>query len=491
MAQKTLRKSSHKALGCFLLLLPSLALAKDPVSGVELKVWMPWTQLQSSISRATAEYRNFNYQAENQKLNFAEYQSLVPQFRAQVFGLETLQSQIRAGSFSIESKGLRLVLDVPSFHIDQEIVRESGGATLRVRVKADCGPIRLSQGFQSLRAAYDFSFEQLKFSGALKSFELEPLASDFSLADIQCAGVSGLDQVIQKKLTEYLSSKEFLSAQLQSLIDPVLLKLLSGQMNQLTQGMQLPPSAASASATEKIVLQSLDQNDVGLEARLVWYFDSLSNAEVLKLSRSALPSESAELQMSKEALQFLIQKYISAQPEWREESANKYQAFQQLLNSKIVQFFVWPDLLQFSKKSLFSLFHHRPQIQQISVQNQTIDLLAKLGGWLKTERSGKIWNYLSYSSNLQSELVPEVVDGNLRLSFQNIKLDLEIRFGQDYVIKFQPRQWIAQTIFKKVLMKDLENKTWQISLPSLKIGNEQILSLKSISQQQESVSFGF
>lgn len=480
--QSTLRLTKILSLAvlCVPLLISSMAEAAREASGLQVRLSIPWTQIQDSIQSEIRNSNAFVKDLSNSVLQVGEFRAIVPRGSIEFAGLQRISSKMSESRFEFGATNTRLSIRIPSFKIDQEIERPIEGGVIRVRVQATCGPLQLSQVFNTVSGRYRFNLQDLRLIGAFESLTIEPDAAQFEMQEMTCQGPQGIDTFIRQSLLDFAKSPAFLSAKVREFVEPFLQKELNENIQLLISGLQIPGNALGSKA--KLVLRSAEQTPKGLRATVDWILDARSNT--LLPAPELGPDDSdfgsrMDLQMTKSGFELLLRRYLEAQPEWSRLLANDFEDFQGLLRSRFKQFFVWPDLFNFSSRDQFPILVQKPDIQTFQLTGTSLRLKAKTTAWLQAPRDGQLWYYVALMAQLDGDFAPTVNNGSLKLQSQNVQTKSQIGFGQDYVNRYSPNMYIASAVTGPLVDTLVKDKAWSFALPQVKLSPSLTVKVQS------------
>lgn len=467
---------------------------KENIRALELAIESSWQDIGQKIQNSIQSQASFVQEDQNKSISIQGLNAQLSMTHFELQGLQNAFLQLSNEQLQFNNQSVSFFLNIPEISIDQEIIREVQGAQIRVRLKATCGPIAIKQEIDQISAAYSYKLEENNISGTFSNLIISVRPETFSMESVQCVGPAGLDAVLSKKIAEFFSSSETLSLQLKNYLSPFIQKKLQEQLHAITSGVILPDNVQSfmGLVDTKLIVKNIENSTGGIRALLEWELNSDPSGRILKLP--ALKSDlnkKLSLIMSKEALLYLVQLKAANSPEWFQESANKYSGFQRILQSRFLQFFLWPDLFSYSKSSLFNLWHRRLILNSLSWDADSVNSKIQFTGWLRSKRDGKIWDYISYYTNARIQFSPQISDGKLSLQTTHLKFQPQFAFGEKYVSIFDPNTWIATSLFQEILQNYLKNKNWEILLPVLKIKDSELLKVNELKSNSDVVTFGF
>lgn len=461
-------------------MIPHFSEAAQEASGLQVRLSIPWTQIQDSIQSEVRNSNAFVKDLSNSVLQVGEFRALVPNGSIEFTGLQRINSKMGESRFDFSATNTRLRIRIPSFKIDQEIERPIEGGVIRVRVQATCGPLQLSQVFNTVSGLYRFNLQDLRLIGAFESLTIQPDPAQFDMQDMTCQGPQGIDSFIRQSILEFAKSPTFLSAKVREFVEPFLQKELNENIQLLISGLQIPGNALGSKS--KLVLRSAEQTPKGLRAQVDWVLDTRSNTLLPAPETPADDSDFGsrmDLQMTKAGFELLLRRYLETQPEWTKLLANDFEDFQGLLDSRFKQFFVWPDLFNFSGKDKFPILVQKPDVQTFQLNGTNLRLKAKTTAWLQAPRDGQLWYYVALMAQLNGDFVPTISGGSLKLQSKNVQTQSQIGFGQDYVNRYNPNMYIASSVTAPLVDNLVKDKAWSFALPQVKLSSSLTVKVQS------------
>lgn len=434
---------------------------------VEFAQWIPWDFISQELRKS-----EFNLNEKDPALNIV-IGELKPQLRNVELHVNGAVSSLTSGKdgISLSGKG-SLSLSIGSLHIDQIILREFGGNVLQVQIKADCSATSIQIPVLGLESLFLLK-EERGWLPELADIDLEIPMGSWSVAEFRCDGLSGIGEEIKKQLTSALNNPATLSNFLRDSIAPFFDQWVSENWANLR---------SADGNWENLRLSSPEKNGFLLRGEL-----SIQGSEDVLLP-DELPEEmKGEIPrffLSREGFEALIQDHLRKLiPPFYDLRQND--GFRKLMNSKVLQFLVWPDLRRFHSSTPFVLKNDPASFSLALSQNGPTwkaDLSGK--GTLKTVIGGAPIDYLLYSISVSAPVQMELIEGNLHVLTGQAAAKLSWSFGNLYQLLYKPDNRVPANILTTALSDLVGAKSQVVSLPLFRIGaREYVLSNLNVQAQ--------
>lgn len=434
---------------------------------IEIAQWLPWKFVEDKFVPKTLA---LSFSVDNMELSAGELKPVFD-YEATVSGDLT--------QFSIDQDGMsaghRLAssIRIKRLGIDQFIVREINGNVIRIHIKADCTPFQIQMN--ELRTEADLSFreEGKIWVPDLKHFSMK--IPSWNLGEIQCSGIGGLGEEIQKQIKAALSGPAVFEALLKEMIsEKVALyfysswdSVLASTGNDLTITGMGKPSAKG----------------------LLVYANLLGSRDVIipRPDESLLSDTNPQLVFSKEGFETLMKDRINVMIP-KNFNLQKVDGFSKLMNSRFLQLFVWPDLRRFSSNTPF-LFSTLPDQSQLSLipTGSGYQTYFNTNAVLRTVMGGSEIDYLQLGLGVQTTLQVQVQDGELILKTGSAKLTMSWAYGLLYSMLFRPVNRIATDVMTSSMNPMFCNQKNSFTLPTITVDDEDY-KLQNWKQQNDIIT---
>ncbi len=445
------------------------ALFSLPVNAgsVEFAQWIPWEFLSQEIRKQNL---SFSEAEGSVVLNLGELKPVLKNLALKGSGsLQDLHFNNRGASLT--SAG-NFSLDVGAIMIDQIITREFGGNVIQVVLKAECSSVRIEIPSVTLHA--DFLFrEDHGWLPVLNDLSLSLPQNSWKVSAISCSGLSGVGKEIESTLNEALKNSALFSPLIRAWLTPVMDEWIysqwigvngkDGEWENLTLD---PPEDKGFLVRGELPLESAE--DVLLPANL---------PEELK---GSVPKFFLARDGFRAIIQDRLRAVIPLQYDLRQNDS-----FRKLMNSRVTQFLVWPDLRRFNSSTPFVL-KTNPSTLNLGLSQVNGAWKADLSGRgsLVTVIGGSPIEYILYSMSLALPVQMVLKDGSLLFSTGKAEAKLVWSFGYLYQMIYKPENRIPVSILTGALASLASNKSQDVNLPRFTVGEHayQLSNLESHDQ---------
>lgn len=159
-------------------------------------------------------------------------------------------------------------------------------------------------------------------------------------------------------------------------------------------------------------------------------------------------------------------------------------AFKSLMRSRFMQFFVWPELMRFPKSTNFHFELKKFDILDLQTPQQNrMNVLATIEGEIVTDSGVK---YLKLKWNMPILLDLSSHQEKINIKVLGVHQNPEIGLADGYQLKYSSR--IPKSSIIKAIKEQIENKSWDFSLPSQLVKN---VEFEKLDIQDELAKFLF
>lgn len=371
-----------------------------------------------------------------------------------------LNSDAKMGYNGIQFLGnsLQMLAQVRGLSIDQVIERTVEGHNLRFRIQGQCGPfkVRFSQGQAGTRFMWRPAEEGLQLTADYLQVDIPQ--EKIAIEELKCQGLEGLGAGVESEIVTLLADPR----KIESLIKVPLLERLNNLISSKWSQYQLGQ------------MYQIQKNGIVFYRTTNLEFDSdLSLAQYQIPDPASTASAASVLSpmviMTEKNLNAFIEIRIYKSSH-RKVDVSAIPEFSRLLKSKFQQFFVWPDLKNFSKSAKFEL-------ETVDTQNLTVNQsggVYSVGGVavsvLRGERGGVLRDYLNLTHRIQALVDPVIGDGKLTLKIHDVRSTGGWKFSEAYVKSFHPTERIGLPIQKKLINAITADRQVELALPVTELG---------------------
>lgn len=425
--------------------------AKSEAYNVEVAQWLPWKFVEQELKNIPLQ---FSLQPRDLTLHWQDWHPLLKGTTLHVNGAWT-QLQVQSTGINAGAQNMSVQVKVQQLVVDQTIIKEIGGNRIEIKINAICEPfeIKVPSADLALQALYLRQNEML--SPKISQLKLA-IHEGWTISPLVCSGPQGFDQAVSQLLQDSLKNSDSIASLLQTFLSTTLEEKWLGAWNQIT-----------TVGYQNLKVTSIDDpSDQGFFIR----GEIRSSADVKKIELpqvlvAPVKSEFPQLVLTSEGFTALAKEKASHFSILR-FNLQGFDAFHQLMQSRFKQFFVWPDLMNFSKSAPFLLTSDPSQIVDLKSLGQgKWSLKSQTKGVIEAPRDHLEQTYLHWGLGASYALSTQVKDSVLNLHVDQSKTNMTWQFNADYLKKYRPSQRVSSSLIKKIGESLLTGRNFQIQLP--------------------------
>lgn len=392
--------------------------------------------------------------------------------------------------FDGERLGVRLTkvsarIGLDSISVDQIVTREISGVVVRVHMKASCGPLRLIQENAQAEAGFKVDWSAGRPAASLQQMNLAWGDGSWQLADFDCEGPQGLDQLLKTEVLTQLKNPQ--------IVKPYLEDWLRGQLQQKFADALAKLNAPLALAGDAVELHvgAMQPTTDGLLIPLT--LDKDAPALPAPANLASLPKDRPVFLAGTATLRTLLEKQLAEQPELITIDLRTVSAFKSLIGSRFLQFFAWPDLMNYSKSAPFYARVRRPAKIDIAAEGDgvfsgPVDLRAVV----QSQRDGRWWDYVTMNGQARAVVEMKLADGQLRYATRLENVNVSTGFGQDYKKRYGFTGWLPTSSLRSGLEGPQPALSGSVSWPDVDLGlggTYRARTMKSLDRETVAIQF--
>jgi hypothetical protein len=433
---------------------------------MEIGQWIPWNYLNQSFEKSIAAKTHFKTDA-----FVTKWQDLNPQVSGLEFEIrnQLIQAQFSEKGFDFNLHGNsvernQLVIRMGRSLIDQTIFREFGGNQMALRIKAECSSFEIRAEGVEIRASAPFEFINGQWLPVIQDLAIS-VDSPVAVTEIYCSGPMGLDLRITDLVRQSLGDQN------------VLRKILKAWVNQWVQenlesSLQQVLSSAFPEAKLERIFPIFRE---GFFLSFNYSHPVGDPNELLQLPSDLLEQpqdwETPQLILSEAAINRLIELEVAAQ-KGKAFNLQNIPAFARLMKKRLIQFFVWSDLLHYSRNAPFYLNLKQVVSKDIRMLGQgQWQLQLQAQGNIESHRKQKKWSYIEWAMGLATKIRLKIENNQLVIDTENSVSQLHWRFGNAYEKEFSP-SGLSGKILKRAIEGTVRQQRLLINLPKLELNRE-------------------
>jgi hypothetical protein len=444
--------------------------AANAYGGSEIAVFTPWSFFQKSLSTAVANNQNAQKDLGDLDVTLNGFNFHLGHVQWKL-AADFAPGVLTPNSYELKSNHLAFTLSIDKISLNQTVEQVIGGVLVQVQVQADCGPLTMAQSSAQASARIGFQLGAGDVATHVDQFDLQWPTPSWQISALSCQGPAGIDLNIQTQLASALAT----STAFKPMLQDELAKYLQDQVGGLLEKLKMPVTLPIDQSATPLALNFKNFQTVNggvlTFGSLIWNDKANVRPFALKDAPTGLASDAPILLTTQEGWTDLLTAQIAARPEWTAIDLRAQDFFMRVLNSRLLQFFLWPDLWNFSKSSPFTLAVGKPANLKLS---WNADGSAKIAmdsfAWVQSLRKNKSWNIIGLSASASGKISAAIHDGQLSLQAQIQSSGLKGKFADDYIKAFNPNTWLATSLLQDFFNKMGQNVGTTIPLPALDLG---------------------
>lgn len=392
------------------------------------------------------------------------------------------------------------VINVGRFEIHDTIERDLGGARVIIHLDGACNnmSVRLPAAGWKVRGKLAWGWNGPSLAVQWQDFQFA--ADSFNAAQVDLGQCDGTQAGLQQALREAIESVSKDQAWMQDVLKDGILDWVQGAFADLQGELLKARSSAVKSgldlAWEPETLSGLANGMFRVAGHLV-----LRKASPTKYSEIVERTQTeAQLDLVQES-GFVLPKdtlprlteFLFKLGELRYRvSSDRVESFQSLMQSRFLQFFVWPDLMNFSKQTKFYFDLSTSKAPSLTNGRMTpagvaYDMRAPLvvGQWAPT--STHYVPYLDFHSQLSGSVYAGIQGHQLVLRLVPSAMDVTNQFRAEFMRLRSVNTWIATSLLGSRVQEYLSANPLSVNIPQWTLGDGVVLGIKDLQIWKQSL----
>lgn len=391
-------------------------------------------------------------------------------------------------TLTLTSRDLSAQLYIAEISVDHVIERNVGGVIGRFRVQASCKDIvlnlRKNQGKFEINLSPQVSGTQAGASVNAVDLSWSPGSWEYS-SEFLCQGAQGFDSILRVEVDKIANdSVRFVEPQ-RDLLKKYVQDYLQNVVLDFSSPRKLVVARPDIDVTMK-VQEFTDLGEDGLRAKGVLEITFARAAEtprtVLKLSGPSekTASEMASLRLPKDFIKTVLAQAYRANTWLHQVNSSQLPGFSTVMNSRFVQFFVWPALMNFSKSAKFQFDVYSNKDVSISGQRLQYQVKNQLYARMQAPKSGKYVPFMNFSLPFTSLIDVKVSEGVAQAKFVNPSLGMVASFDDSYVARYRPSTRFSTSTIRDRIVGGLWGQTVRMTIPKIPVAEGLGLNVKKL-----------
>lgn len=420
-----------------------------------------------------------------------EYQSSAENIQMDFAYALTLQSTSEPTKYNYVMRLEKGSLKIGKIKTDAVIKKNVGGVLATVYLKGECRNLVITTADTlELNGSVRLGVKNQTLGAFLQGLESQN-EQHWTMSVEACEGPKGYQQALEEQLRDFISNKQKMQDVLMQPFQAQIDKKIAVIHNQLFAEKQM---ALNSEIDVVLAPKTLELDELTghlLLSGLIKANIKNSKEEQKHIEASLTKEEFSELSQNG----FLVShNYLTALVESLHDTGFFYKSYlaQQipglstLFRSRLFQFFLWPDLLNFKRNAAFSFklgANKKPAVKLSSLHKGSawFSLNTNLSVLTKTPESVGAREYGHFSSPFQSQAWLRVYEGKLALGFYQPKINLKFKWSDLYLKMFSPFQFLSASFFGQQIASSLKDFRWSTALPAIEVEGQALLRPQALS----------
>lgn len=390
-------------------------------------------------------------------------------------------------SVDLKSRNLQAELLIQEVSVDHMIERNVGGIIGRFRVQAHCKDIHMTlkpgQGALTLRLKPQVNSSQA--GATVEDVDLFWNAGGWVMGQVNCEGVQGFDSLLLGEVHKILAdSQAFVSPQ-KALLKKYVSDYLAGVSFDFSQSRKLVVARPDI-AVMMVVREYLDQGPAGALVRGVFEisFDRVEDEhrQVLKLSENSadVSSGQATLRLPADFIKAVLSEAYRANTWIHRISSKKLPGFSSVMGSRFIQFFIWPELMKFSKSSTFMFDVYSNKDVGVSGRGAEYLVSSQMYARMEAPKADGWIPFMNFSLPFKSKVQIQVVKGVASARLVSPTLGMTAAYDPDYIKKYSPSRRFALSTIRERIADSLYGSKMDMKIPAIPVAEGMELNVEKL-----------
>lgn len=436
-------------------------------SVLEGALHLPWTFIENNLQNRLPASSQASIR--DLALNAGEWTPRIT--RANVdWGWSTANLHVRQTQLRWSSSTARATIDIERLVFDQYVTREFGGSPMRIRVQASCGPIRLVQAQGDAEITGQLVQLGTWFEPRVNAVRLG-WQKPWEISDFSCEGPAGILPLVKDSFAAALRDPSTAEAFLLEHLGQEAARAWTAASREIRQSLRL--GEGSEREIQLIGLRSLGTSGLWLNLELRGFGGGDARHSFHEPGDvTRLPLDEPVMLWTDEGVSSVIEKSLAVLPE-QTLNVREVDGFMRLLNSRFIQFFVWPDLWNFKKSARFLIRVKSESPQVSSADGEKWNARFVHRGVLRAERDGALHDYIRLSGRSSSTWSLRSESNALTLRLTGFSSVWNWGLDADYVRRYNPNRYIAKDRVDQAVSEWQPSFSFRFEAPRLRVGENE------------------
>lgn len=416
-------------------------------------------------------------------------------FNQPTFNESTDIWQLAASSLSAD-------LNISRIDATQTIQVNQGGTQINVTLNGYCDQVHLTLPNGATTAN---GTVQVDFSSGEPHFTLTSLSSSWtpgawSVASMDCHGPNGFDQVVAKAAEQQLRQIDPFLDKIKQIIQSNL-DQVGG--NNLSLSLGFAPNITLNLEVQKFTTLGGIQKFIQISGKSDFSFTNVPQGTGCGIDLSSFPSPPTTT-MAEDSITFpsgifnaLVSCLYLNKSFQNNFTSDQLPSFKSFKGNWFEEFFVWPDLLNFKKSSVFNfdvLAQAMPSFLNLragTTDQVLADADLPLTIDVNAPKNGQNVPYIHFFPTLSGPTGVSIKSGLVTLSLlDHSTLNLDKAWDSAYLTKYKPNTFIWTGLISMGIEDYLENSGLSFQLPALAISPQLGMTFEDVNLEGANVRFG-
>ncbi|UXR63545.1 hypothetical protein EZJ49_10705 [Bdellovibrio bacteriovorus] len=391
-------------------------------------------------------------------------------------------------TLELTSRDLAAQLHIAEVSVDHVIEKNVGGIIGRFRVQAVCKDIVLNlgknQGQFKVVVTPQVSGAQAATTVNAVDLSWNPGGWDYN-SEFLCTGAEGFDSILRAEVEKIINDSA-------SFIEPqhdLLKKYVQDYLKNVTLDFSAPRKLVLARPDIDVVMKVQDFTDFGEEGLRAKGVFEITFARIQDSSRTVLKldgdsevksADMASLRLPKDFIKVILSEAYRANTWLHQVNSSQLPGFSTVMNSRFVQFFVWPALMSFSKSAKFIFDVYSNKDVSISGQGLQYQVKSQMYARMQAPKSGAYVPFMNFSLPFSSKIDVKVSQGKAQAKFVNPTLGMSASFDSGYVARYSPSRRFSTSTIRDKIVGGLWGQTISMSIPKVPVAEGLSLQVKKL-----------
>lgn len=374
------------------------------------------------------------------------------------------------------SQDLSAEILISEVSVDTVIEKEVGGMIGKFRIQAKCEnvPLTLKSGQGQFGLTLAPSVDKTKVGGEVQDVQLSWDSGAWNVGETNCSGVEGFDSVLKDEIKKISDDSVSFMAPQKDLLKQYVAQYLASYDLDLSLPRNLLSGRSDIAMSMTIDSYKEDASNQAMVARgnlHIEFKKSTTEAhKVLTLSQTPvalIQGTEAGLMLPADFIKTVMAEAYSANSWVHTLNSSQLPGFSTIMSSRFTQFFIWPEMMNFSKSTQFRFDLYSNKDPQISGAGLNYKVKLNLLSRMQAPKGNSYVNFMNFAMPFDSSVLLAVNPGVMKVTFANPSLTMNYQWDPSYVDRYAPSERFSAGTIRDRILEAVAGKTVSVNLPSL------------------------